>query len=70
MSAELNKAIVKRPFDELNKGNVDAARAMYASDYSHHWHGGLKSLDDFDKEQKTNHNRRHNGRKRSGGCLG
>ena len=47
MSVEENKAIVKRLFDELNKGNVDAAQELYAPDFGHHWHAGTKSLGDL-----------------------
>lgn len=36
MSAEENKAIVRRLFDELNKGNLDVADEIFADDFVNH----------------------------------
>ena len=48
MSAEENKAVIKRAFEARNQKNVDAARELHTDDYIHHFHsGGVKGFNDL-----------------------
>ena len=44
MSAEENKAIIRRWVEELNKGNLDMADEFYAADFVLHDSGGPPNL--------------------------
>ena len=46
MSVEENKAVLKKFFEESNKGNIDAIDEAHSPDYVHHWHGGTKDFEE------------------------
>ena len=54
MSAEENKAIVKKAIEERNKENFDAWREMFAPDFVRHLHEGQrKNLDEVTANELT-----------------
>ena len=43
-SAELNKAVIRRPLEEVDKGNLDIVDECYATDYVDHTPSPIRSL--------------------------
>ena len=43
MSAEENKAVIRKLYEELSKGNMDAYDEAFFPDHVHHFHGGTKT---------------------------
>ena len=54
MSAEENKEVIRKFFEELGKGNLDIVDEVYSPNLVRHWHEGTKNFKDI-KQQVTKH---------------